>query len=63
MPKQRDLKRLRARLGESQAAFAKRFGVDQATIHRWEKNGGPKRGPAKVGLDKLLDAIFAEAAE
>jgi transcriptional regulator with XRE-family HTH domain len=33
------IKRLRKRLGESQAAFGKRLGVPQPTIWRWETVG------------------------
>ena len=44
-------------LGESQAAFAERFGVDQATIHRWEKNGLPERGAAPVAVENLLNEL------
>jgi transcriptional regulator with XRE-family HTH domain len=36
-----DIKELRARFGDSQAAFAVRLGVTQPTIWRWEKNGVP----------------------
>ena len=44
----------RKTLGENQDQFARRFGVDQATVHRWEKLGLPKRGTAKVAVEKLL---------
>ena len=49
-----DIKAVRASLGESQAAFAARFGVDQATIHRWETDGLPKRGTARVAVEQML---------
>jgi DNA-binding transcriptional regulator YiaG len=49
-----DIQRARKELGESQAAFAARFGVDQSTIHRWETEGPPKRGPAALGVKKLF---------
>lgn len=44
----------RKRAGESQTAFGKRFGVDQSTIHRWETEGPPDRGSAKVLIERLL---------
>jgi transcriptional regulator with XRE-family HTH domain len=34
-----DIKSARAELGESQAEFARRFGVAQSTVHRWETRG------------------------
>jgi DNA-binding transcriptional regulator YiaG len=63
MAKKRDIKAVRKSFEESQAVFALRFGVDQATIHRWETKGMPKSGPARIMLDRLLDARKAEAAE
>ena len=60
-----DIKAIRTRLQESQAAFALRFGVDQATVHRWEKKGVPKRGTARIAGENLLDDLKmpAEAAQ
>jgi DNA-binding transcriptional regulator YiaG len=33
------IKAERNRLRETQTEFARRFGVDQSTVHRWETNG------------------------
>jgi DNA-binding transcriptional regulator YiaG len=44
----------RERLKESQIEFGRRFGVDQSTIHRWETNGPPKRGSAKLMIEQFL---------
>lgn len=44
----------RERLKESQIEFGRRFGVDQSTIHRWETNGPPQRGSAKLLIDQFL---------
>ena len=65
MPTSEQIRAARKVLGESQAAFASRFGVDQATIHRWEIDGPPKRGPARKLVEDLLDgmAMSGEAAE
>ena len=49
-----DIKRVRQSRGESQEAFAAHFGVDQSTIHRWETVGVPNRGPASVGIERVL---------
>lgn len=57
MPTCDEIKAARRRLGETQAAFAKRFGVDQATIHRWEKDGLPRRGAAQVAVENLLTEL------
>lgn len=43
-----DVKSLRERMGVSQGELAKRFGVNQATISRWEKFGLPDSGPARL---------------
>ncbi len=51
------IKKLRQRLGLTQSELAERLGVDQATIHRWEKGAKPS-GPA----EKLLQQIAARAA-
>jgi transcriptional regulator with XRE-family HTH domain len=56
------LKHARERLGESQAEFAKRFGVDQSAVSRWETQGVPSRGPAEAIVERVL-AELGEAAE
>ncbi|MBW7966774.1 helix-turn-helix transcriptional regulator [Bradyrhizobium sp. BR 10261] len=52
----------RERVGESQAAFGERFGVDQSTVHRWETNGPPTRGPARKAIEREISAIEAAGA-
>lgn len=42
---------------ESQAAFAARFGVHQATIHRWETRGPPTRGPGAMAIEQIIAGI------
>ena len=49
-----DLKRTREALGENQEAFGRHFGVDQSTIHRWEKGGIPTRGATAVAVDRVM---------
>jgi transcriptional regulator with XRE-family HTH domain len=44
------IRRARELVGESQAAFGARFGVDQSTAHRWETQGPPPRGPGRMAL-------------
>ena len=51
-----EVKALRQRLGEKQTEFAVRFGVNQATISRWEKVG-VVRGPARIAMETLLSSL------
>lgn len=53
------VKAAREKLGESQAAFAARFGVYQTTVHRWENDGPPKGGAAGKALERVLGEIGA----
>lgn len=57
------IKTARERLGESQAEFAKRFGVDQSAVSRWETHGVPARGPAEKMVERVLTDLAQEAAE
>lgn len=63
MPTREDIKAARNLLKESQAVFAKRFGVDQATVHRWEKKGLPEHGTARMAVETLLGDLAAPASE
>jgi DNA-binding transcriptional regulator YiaG len=45
---------LRDALAESQTAFAKRLGVTQATVSRWEDGELIVQGPAAILLDNML---------
>ena len=45
-------KRVRAKLGETQARFGKRFGVDQSTVSKWERS---RQEPESSTLDLLAD--------
>ncbi len=51
-----------ARGRESQARFGARLGVNQSTVHRWEKYGPPVRGPASIVLEQIVSPQ-QEAAE
>jgi DNA-binding transcriptional regulator YiaG len=55
------LKKVRGDLGESQTTFAERFGVDQATVSRWETEGPPDRGVAAKLIARVLDDLAVEA--
>lgn len=61
------IKAVRRRLGEKQAQFAEHFGVDQATVHRWEKKGISERGMTLLAVHNILKELEnlapAEAAE
>ena len=49
-----DIKAARAFLNETQAQFAERFGVDQATVSRWETFGIADRGTTRVAIESVL---------
>lgn len=51
------LRAARERLGESQAAFADRFGVNQSTIHRWETEGPPASGTARRLIERVVSDL------
>lgn len=52
-----DIKSAREAVAESQAAFGARFGVDQSTVHRWETEGVPTRGAARVAIERVLSDL------
>lgn len=56
------VKTARDQLGESQAQFGRRFGVDQSTIHRWETEGPPVRGSARTLIERVIADITAAPA-
>lgn len=58
----RDVRRARQKLDESQAKFAKRFGVNQSTVDRWEEDGPPEKGPAAILLSQLLSEVNSAKA-
>lgn len=51
------IRKARDAVRESQTAFGARFGVDQSTVHRWETQGPPSRGPARKALERELAEI------
>jgi DNA-binding transcriptional regulator YiaG len=52
------IRTVRARLAESQEIFARRFGVHQSTIARWEEDGPPSSGPAAILVEALVSRLF-----
>lgn len=58
-----DIRAARERVKESQTAFAARFGVTQPTVWRWENNGPPDRGPAKMFVEQIIRSLDSETAE
>lgn len=49
-----EIKHIRVRFGESQSEFARRLGVDQSTLSRWETRGLPDRGFTKEAIERRL---------
>lgn len=58
-----DIKRARQRLGESQAAFAKRFGVNQSTLQRWETGGVTESGTARIAIEYVLAELACSSSQ
>ena len=56
------IKTARLKLGETQAAFASRFGVNQSTVHHWETKGPPDEGTALVALQFVLSGLSIGSA-
>lgn len=48
-----DVASVRQRLGMSQAAFARAFGVSTATLRNWEQGRRVPQGPARVLLNVI----------
>ena len=51
-----DVRRVRAKLGLSQAAFAQRFGLSARTVQEWEQGRSVPDQPARVLLKVIEDA-------
>jgi putative transcriptional regulator len=58
VPDQADVSALRARLGLSQARFARAFGLDVATVQAWEQG---RRRPDRTA--RILLAVIAREPE
>jgi len=58
VPEQADVPALRARLGLSQARFARAFGLDVATVQAWEQG---RRRPDRTA--RILLAVIAREPE
>jgi DNA-binding transcriptional regulator YiaG len=53
------IKAARVKVGESQDAFGRRFGVHQSTVDRWEKKGPPSKGSGRKAIERELEMIDA----
>jgi DNA-binding transcriptional regulator YiaG len=53
MAKKLDIAKLRKRLNLSQAALARRLGVDQSTVQRIEAGKRPPSGPVQMLLEQI----------
>lgn len=58
VPEQVDVAKLRQRLGLSQAAFARAFGLDVTALHAWEQG---RRRPDRAA--RVLLAVIAKEPE
>lgn len=50
-----DIPAIRNALGLNQTGLAKRLGINQATVSRWEKFGVPEGGLARTTLERLAE--------
>ena len=50
------MRKARYSVGETQVVFAKRFDVNQSTIHEWETVGPPAKGASR----KLIEIVLAD---
>jgi DNA-binding transcriptional regulator YiaG len=58
-----DLKAAREQLGLSQAAFARKIGVDQSTVWGWERDEAlPKNKLTLEALERKVKELLEEAA-
>jgi DNA-binding transcriptional regulator YiaG len=53
----REIKKIREDREETQAAFGLHFGVDQSTVHRWEKDGITDRGVTRLAIEHVLSRL------
>ncbi len=53
-----NLKQLRSARGWTQQQMADFFGVDKATIWRWENEGVPKRGPSRKAIEREIKLLL-----
>ena len=59
MAKPINLKKVREQLGLKRRELAEMAGVDLSTICRWELNGVPKGGLARVFIEQLAEKARA----
>lgn len=57
------LKKARERVGENQADFAKRFGVAQPVLSRWETGQARPSAAVRILIKRILAELEMEAAE
>ena len=58
-----DLRAVREKIGDSQADFGARLGVNQSTVHRWETRGLPKHGTARNAVEKVVAELKPEVGD
>jgi DNA-binding transcriptional regulator YiaG len=56
----RKIRDAREGIGETQAQFAARLGVDRATLSRWETTGIPHKGPGRELMRRVIAELNGE---
>lgn len=54
-----NIRQLREARGWTQGEMATYFGVDKATVWRWENKGVPARGPARQAIEREIGALVS----
>ena len=63
MTQELSLKILRSARGWTQQDAATYFGVDKATVWRWENEGIPSRGPSRRLIEREISSILEETVK
>ena len=56
-----NIRQFREARGWTQGDMAAYFGVDKATVWRWENRGVPARGPARQAIERAIGALTSES--
>lgn len=55
------IRQLRKARGWTQDEMAAYFGVDKATVWRWENRGVPIRGPARQAIERAIESLISDS--
>lgn len=58
-----NIRQFREARGWTQGEMANYFGVDKATVWRWENRGVPARGPARQAIERAISSMSSESSD